>query len=94
MGKVRDSSIPRPETLESIEALMKQQEAIVVQLNKQRSNIVSMLQRGRLLAKTSDGPTFVEKDVMELEAEWEKAFTGTMEKLEQLKGISLHICSR
>ncbi|XP_075225316.1 muscle-specific protein 300 kDa isoform X2 [Lycorma delicatula] len=86
LEKVRQSAIPRPETLSSVETLLKQQETAVAQLDAQRGNIVSMLQRGKELSKDAAAPEFVKQQVKCLETEWNQAYTQTLEKLNSLKG--------
>lgn len=78
--------MPRPETLSSVETLLKQQETAVAQLDAQRGNIVSMLQRGKELSKDAAAPEFVKQQVKSLENEWNQAYSQTLEKLNTLRG--------
>lgn len=87
LEKVRESALPKPETLTSVETLLKQQETAVAQLDAQRGNIVSMLQRGKDLSKDTAAPVFVKEQVKALETEWSQAYNQTLEKLTQLKGM-------
>lgn len=91
MEKVRESALPKPETLISVETLLKQQETAVAQLDAQRGNIVSMLQRGKDLSKDTAAPVFVKEQVKSLETEWNQAYNQTLEKLNQLKGMMMNI---
>lgn len=65
--------------------MISQQEAAVTQLDAQRPNIISMLQRGRELAKDPHAPVFVSEQVANLETGWNKAYNMTLEKLNKLK---------
>nr|XP_022915902.1 nesprin-1 isoform X7 [Onthophagus taurus] len=76
---------PIPENLEIIHQLIKQQEVAVQQLDLQRSNIMSMLQKGRELAKEEHAPKFVEDNANVLELEWNNTFEGSVDRLRKLK---------
>lgn len=84
---------PHPETLGAVSQMIVQQEAAVSQLDAQRPNIVSMLQRGRELAKDPHAPTFVGDQVTNLESGWNKAYNMTLEKLNRLKSKVLSVLS-
>ncbi|XP_039285327.1 nesprin-1-like [Nilaparvata lugens] len=86
LEKVKQSTVPRPETLTSVESLLKQQETAVAQLDAQRGNIVSMLQRGKELSKDAAAPQFIREQVKCLETEWNQAYNQSLDKLNKLKG--------
>lgn len=71
--------------MNAVTQMITQQEAAVSNLDNQRSNIISMLQRGRELAKDPHAPTFVSEQVADLETKWNKAYNTTLEKLNKLK---------
>lgn len=79
---------PHPETLGAVSQLLTQQQAAVSQLDAQRPNIVSMLQRGRDLTKDPHAPQFVNENVAILEEAWNAAYQSTLDKLNKLKSLS------
>lgn len=79
-------SAPHPETLGAVAHLISQQEAAVSNLDNQRSNIISMLQRGKELAKDPHAPAFINEQVVNLESKWNEAYNSTLDKLNKLKG--------
>lgn len=88
MGETSEAT-PHPETLGAVSQLLVQQQAAVAQLDAQRPNIVSMLQRGRDLARDPHAPPFVQEHVAVLEEGWNSAYNTTLEKLNKLKSKSL-----
>lgn len=88
LNKVRETSAsgPHPETLDSVNALVHQQETAVAQLDQQRANIVSMLQRGKDLSRDNNAPAFIKEEVNNLESGWNEAYGQTLDKLKKLKG--------
>jgi nesprin-1 len=88
LQKVKETSMsgPQPETLDSVNVMIKQQETAVTQLDHQRSNIMSMLQRGKDLVKDNHAPSFIKSEVSNLETGWNEAYGQTVEKLKKLKG--------
>lgn len=73
------------DTLQDLESLLKSQEHTMSQLDKQRSNIVSMLQRGKQLTTESSLPV-VQESVSTLESQWNKTYTKSSDALHKLKG--------
>lgn len=71
-----------PETLQSA---LSHQEGRLSQLEQQRSNIVSMLQRGKDLLKDQHAPQFVSLVVQQLESNWNDTYGQSMETLKSLK---------
>lgn len=75
----------KPESWETVKELIQQQENAVAQLDLQRPNIMSMLQRGKDLSKDTHVPEFVQEEVKTLESGWSKTYQETVEKLRELK---------
>lgn len=88
LKRVKDQSTAttQPESLENINQQIKQQEVAVSQLDQQRSNIMSMLQRGKDLMKDTNAPTFIKDEVRILETGWNEAYDETVDRLKKLKG--------
>ncbi|XP_076280585.1 muscle-specific protein 300 kDa [Lasioglossum baleicum] len=87
LRKVRDQSkvdvvLESPETLQSA---VSHQETRLSQLEQQRSNIVSMLQRGKDLLKDQHAPQFVSMEVQQLESSWNDTYGQSVESLKSLK---------
>lgn len=81
-----DSSVKsQPENLDNVNQLIIQQETAVNQLDHQRVNIMSMLQRGKDLSKDVNAPKFVKEEVKQLETGWNQTYECTVEKLKTLK---------
>uniref|UniRef100_A0A8D8Q2T6 Nesprin-1 n=1 Tax=Cacopsylla melanoneura TaxID=428564 RepID=A0A8D8Q2T6_9HEMI len=85
LDKVKESTADEVDTLHELETLLKSQEHTMSQLDKQRSNIVSMLQRGKQLQVESTLPA-VHESVATLETQWNKTYTKSSEALHKLKG--------
>lgn len=75
----------KPESWENVKELIQQQENAVTQLDLQRPNIMSMLQRGKDLSKDTNVPEFIQEEVKTLESGWSKTYQETVEKLRELK---------
>lgn len=85
---MREEIKSKPKSIENIGQMIEQQEEAVNLLNEQRSNVISMIQRGKELAKESDQtPGFVNELVSNLETEWKDAYSKTVDNLNQLRGI-------
>lgn len=80
----QESTPDEVDTLQDLETLLKSQEHTMSQLDKQRSNIVSMLQRGKQLTVESTLPA-VQESVATLENQWNKTYTKSSEALHKLK---------
>lgn len=83
--KDQSTSAAQPESLETINHQIKQQEVAVSQLDQQRANIMSMLQRGKDLVKDTNAPTFIKDEVRILESGWNEAYDETVDKLKKLR---------
>ncbi|XP_063222936.1 muscle-specific protein 300 kDa isoform X4 [Bacillus rossius redtenbacheri] len=88
LQKVKETSVTgaHPETLDSVNVMIRQQETAVGQLDLQRPNIMSMLQRGKELERDAHAPAFVGAEVQSLETGWNQAYTHTVDKLNKLRG--------
>ncbi|KAF4531687.1 hypothetical protein B566_EDAN017473 [Ephemera danica] len=88
LQKVKESSAAavHPDSMELVQQLIKQQETALGQLDEQRPNIMSMLQRGKDLSRDSSAPDFVKSEVTCLESNWNDAYAQTAEKLKKLRG--------
>ena len=57
-------------------------------LDEQRTNVLSMIHRGKELVRESDHtPEFLGQLVSSLENEWEEAYSKTVNNLDTLKGM-------
>ena len=69
------------------------QEAIVSQLDAQRTAVVSLLQRGRDLQHHPNAPGFLPSQVQRLESTWNKTNEVANDKLKKMKGkITVFLC--
>ena len=75
----------QPENLESILQYIKEQGAIVQQLESQRDSIFSTIQRGKDLMRDQNAPLFVSAMLQMLEAKWNAAYNGSVDRLNKLK---------
>lgn len=74
-----------PEMPEKLQSAVTSQESRLNQLEQQRANIVSMLQRGKDLLKDQHAPPFVSSEVQQLETNWNDTYGQSMETLKSLK---------
>ncbi|XP_020291842.1 nesprin-1 isoform X3 [Pseudomyrmex gracilis] len=74
-----------PEIPEKLQSALTNQESRLNQLEQQRANIVSMLQRGKDLLKDQHAPPFVSSEVQQLESNWNDTYGQSMETLKSLK---------
>ncbi|XP_012253400.2 muscle-specific protein 300 kDa isoform X14 [Athalia rosae] len=88
LEKVREqSTVPvKPENIEVLRNALSHQETRLTQLEQQRANIVSMLQRGKDILKDQHAPTFVSSEVQHLESSWNNTYGQSIEALKTLKG--------
>lgn len=87
LHKVRDQTteVPKLESHESLKKALMHQETCLNQLEQQRANIVSMLQRGKDLLKDQHAPNFVASEVQQLEISWNDTYGQNVETLKTLK---------
>ncbi|XP_046474495.1 muscle-specific protein 300 kDa isoform X6 [Neodiprion pinetum] len=87
LEKVREqSTVPvKPESIEILRKALSHQETRLTQLEQQRANIVSMLQRGKDILKDQHAPTFVSSEVQQLESSWNNTYGQSIEALKTLK---------
>nr|XP_033322974.1 nesprin-1 [Megalopta genalis] len=70
---------------ESLRTAVAHQESRLSQLEHQRSNIVSMLQRGKDLLKDQHAPQFLSVEVQQLKSSWNDTYGQSVETLKSLK---------
>ncbi|GAB0095245.1 nesprin-1 [Sergentomyia squamirostris] len=87
LNKVRDQTLTAqpPESLAQVNKMVQEQQYAINQLDQQRPNIVSMLQRGKDLSKDIHAPAFVTAEVKSLESGWKEAYNESIDKLKTLK---------
>lgn len=87
LRRVREQSVQetKPESWETVAQLIREQENAITQLDLQRPNIMSMLQRGKDLLKDSNAPEFLHNEVKTLETGWSQTYDETVETLRHLK---------
>lgn len=87
MQKVREEIKSKPKSIENIDQLVNQQQEAVDLLNQQRTNVVTMIQRGKELTRDGEqSPEFLQELVSKLELEWDDSYSKTVENLNNLKG--------
>ncbi|XP_012271233.1 nesprin-1 isoform X8 [Orussus abietinus] len=87
LRRVREQSsaeVPS-ESAEQLQHAVDHQESRLGQLEQQRANIVSMLQRGKDLLRDQHAPTFVSSEVQQLETNWNETYGQSIEVLKTLK---------
>lgn len=86
LQKVREDIKSKPKSIETIDQLVHQQQEGVNLLNEHRSNVLSLIQRGKQLARDSEqSPEFLGDLIKNLEQEWEDSYSKTIENLNRLK---------
>ncbi|XP_071454862.1 muscle-specific protein 300 kDa-like [Hetaerina americana] len=75
-----------PDSIESVKKMIQQQDTAVKYLDEQRPNIMTLIQRGKDLARDSHAPAFVQNEVEDLETAWKQTFAQAEDKLKKLKG--------
>lgn len=88
LNKVRDQTLsaPQPESLPHVTKMVQEQQFAMSQLDQQRPNIVSMLQRGKDLSSDANAPVFMVAEVTVLERGWKDTYDQSADKLRELKG--------
>lgn len=72
--------------MDDLSKLIENQEQLIDGLEKQRINIMSTLQRGKQLAKTSPAvPNFIPSLVTKLESDWSYIYNESIDKFNKLK---------
>ena len=72
--------------LDALEDHINRQEAIVKELDAQRTAVISLLQRGKDLQHHAAAPAFLAGKVHQLEAQWGHTNDTASDKLKKLKG--------
>lgn len=87
LGKVHDLSCGEvnPDSLEEVERLIAQHQAVLKQLEAQRATMVSLLHKGRDLQKDQNAPQFIQSQVNELDRVWNETYNQANERLKKLK---------
>lgn len=87
LNKVRDQTLsaPPPESLPHVSKMVQEQQYAMAQLDQQRPNIVSMLQRGKDLSSDANAPVFMVAEVTVLERGWKDTYDQSADKLRELK---------
>lgn len=76
----------RPKSLEKVPEMIRHQEVAISQLDQQRSNIMSLLQKGKELSKDVNAPSFMPEEVKTLETGWTDTYDTTVDTLHKLIG--------
>ena len=76
---------PKITSRESVQNALMHHETCLNQLEYQRANIVSMLQRGKDLLKDNLAPNFISNEVQQLEQSWNETYSQNVETLQFLK---------
>lgn len=79
------TEVPTVKNFECLKDAVKHQESRLSQLEQQRANIVSMLQRGKDILKDQHAPTFISSEVQQLETSWNETYGQNIEALKNLK---------
>ena len=58
---------------------------MLAELEKQRSAILSLLQRGKDLSRELNAPEFLKEDVRNLEKKWNTSYGSAMDRLKRLR---------
>lgn len=74
------------ETLDDLSKLITNQDQIIKELEKQRNNVMSTLQRGKqLIKKSSSIPNFIPQLISKLETDWNFVFNESIDKSNKFK---------
>jgi nesprin-1 len=74
-----------PDSHEAVDSLIKSQESMIEELEKNRSSILTLLQRGKELSKEPNAPDFLKEDVKTLDTKWNESYGCAREKLKRLR---------
>lgn len=86
LNKVHElSGEVNPDSLEEVERLIAQHQAVLKQLEAQRVTMVSLLHKGRDLQKDQNAPHFIQAQVNELDKVWNETYNHANERLKKLK---------
>ena len=76
---------PLPDSDETIQALIFEQELLIGQQEENRSEILGLLQRGKDLLRDPNCPPFLKDDVAALELKWNNCCRKSLNRLNDLK---------
>ncbi|ODN01313.1 Nesprin-1 [Orchesella cincta] len=87
LNRVNDISAGEvnPDSLEEVERLIIQHQAVLKQLEAQRATMVSLLHKGRDLQKDQNAPQFIHAQVNELDRVWNETYNQANDRLKKLK---------
>ena len=88
LEKIEQKSIENehpPDSEEAIQALISEEENLIEEQEKNRSEILSLLQRGKDLLRDPNSPPFLKDDVLALESKWNECCRKSMNRLNDLK---------
>ncbi|VEN42511.1 unnamed protein product, partial [Callosobruchus maculatus] len=74
----------KPQSLETLSQSINQQEVAITQLDQQRPNIMTLLQKGKELSRDTNAPSFMQDEVSNLESGWTDTYDQTVETLHKL----------
>ena len=75
-----------PDSLEETEKFIEDAEDLLQELDSQRGNILTKLQKGKDLMRDQSVLSFVPGEVKTLEETWNNAYKATTDRLNKLKG--------
>ncbi|XP_074030429.1 muscle-specific protein 300 kDa isoform X10 [Leptinotarsa decemlineata] len=86
LKQVREQSktVSQPTSLEIVNQSIRQQETAISQLDVQRPNVMSLLQKGKELSRDANAPSFIKEEVKSLETGWTETYDETIETLHKL----------
>ncbi|XP_022255070.1 nesprin-1-like [Limulus polyphemus] len=73
------------ENVEKLEEMLAQQKALVGELEKQQPAILASVSKGKELKNVPSVPSFVEREVFNLETSWKEVYEKALDKLNTLK---------
>lgn len=87
LNKVHElsSSEVNPDSLEEVERLIGQHQAVLKQLEAQRATMVSLLHKGKDLQKDQNAPQFIHSQVNELDRVWNETYNEANNRLSKLR---------
>ncbi|KAJ8984006.1 hypothetical protein NQ317_006860, partial [Molorchus minor] len=76
----------KPQSFERVPEQIRHQEVAISQLDQQRPNVMSLLQKGKELSRDANAPTFMQEEVKTLETGWTNTYDETVQTLHKLIG--------
>ncbi len=75
-----------PDSLEEVEIMIEKQQNLIAQLEKQKSVVSLLQQKGTELSRDPNAPKFVQGHVQDLDSAWADVYNQSTQKLAQLQG--------